>query len=656
MSTKKCLNGHDVAAEHRFCPKCGYVAQSAETVQSFVKYLADKARRPNRVADRQRHEILLDLIRKADTSAARLNTAHAEGRNAADVLTGRRHKAIIAKLRKIAEGPFTSPIGPQHGAGFMEGFRHAVCETERLIGDSSSSHETSVYQADPADTAPVEEKPATKRHMGDEELQSQADADHDNMTDAEVDADLRRAGVDMRPAFRRLHQMVDDKREHLKPDPAIFEDIHRYWMNESSGTNADSGKMMVEAVRKYLPGAVLSDAEIHAFSAIIVAAFEDDRTQDPEHGREWRKTIDAARSALFRMQIARGRDQMAAVDRVPTPVAAVELSDGASDLVTVKRVAGEAADALRRAKTGNHHVMWAIDALHFCDGVLNRILAARNASSETTVTAGEELKPGDAVALAADGRAHKFGIAPIDQRIQALRAAQRATPLAPDERPTTWPHNQNDGPDGLCEKLNDLEFSIYGRPARLGELTGRGVFDMVHRIDRGGTYCQEPIKPAAPAGHRVELTYFKPSGKYYTDGEYRSTKADLDDIWDEVRGFEAERKLPGLVKGAHGYLILVNVPGHPHEHPKLIVTEQMRLELMPLDAEELKLSIQRLLREAVKQTPEVRARMLADFLDGIRGRLELAKAGTMPATVPAPPSPPPNETTTRGAMPPQATK
>jgi hypothetical protein len=36
------------------------------------------------------------------------------------------------------------------------------------------------------------------------------------ITDAEVDADLKQAGIDMRPAFRRLNEMIEQKKARLQ--------------------------------------------------------------------------------------------------------------------------------------------------------------------------------------------------------------------------------------------------------------------------------------------------------------------------------------------------------------------------------------------------------------------------------------------------------
>jgi len=73
---------------------------------------------------------------------------------------------------------------------------------------------------------------------------------------------------------------------------------------------------------------------------------------------------------------------------------------------------------------------------------------------------------------------------------------------------------------------------------------------------------------------QVKLTYFKKSGKYYTDGEYRSEKLGIDEIFAEVRKMLSQGIRPGLVNChpfENEFLCLVEVPDHPHSHPALIV-------------------------------------------------------------------------------------
>lgn len=70
---------------------------------------------------------------------------------------------------------------------------------------------------------------------------------------------------------------------------------------------------------------------------------------------------------------------------------------------------------------------------------------------------------------------------------------------------------------------------------------------------------------------RVELTYFKTNGKYYSSGDYKTKKQHLWEIWEEVREMQKEKKLPGLVDGHSEFHITIDVPEHPHNHPHLVL-------------------------------------------------------------------------------------
>lgn len=71
--------------------------------------------------------------------------------------------------------------------------------------------------------------------------------------------------------------------------------------------------------------------------------------------------------------------------------------------------------------------------------------------------------------------------------------------------------------------------------------------------------------------YKVELTYFHPSGKYYSSGEYATKKGHMFEIFDEVRRMRDSGSLPGLVAGYNPFIVLVKVPKHPHEYPRLII-------------------------------------------------------------------------------------
>jgi len=85
---------------------------------------------------------------------------------------------------------------------------------------------------------------------------------------------------------------------------------------------------------------------------------------------------------------------------------------------------------------------------------------------------------------------------------------------------------------------------------------------------------------------KVNLTYFKPEGKYYASGEYDTavpvvefsgppgaSGPPLHLILDEVSDLRERRRLPGLVEGHSEYAVLIDVPGHPHRHPHLLPAE-----------------------------------------------------------------------------------
>lgn len=55
----------------------------------------------------------------------------------------------------------------------------------------------------------------------------------------------------------------------------------------------------------------------------------------------------------------------------------------------------------------------------------------------------------------------------------------------------------------------------------------------------------------------VALTYFKSTGKYYSEGEYHSSYEHAFEVYREVRNLLTRRQLPGLVDGHSPYIVLV---------------------------------------------------------------------------------------------------
>lgn len=59
----------------------------------------------------------------------------------------------------------------------------------------------------------------------------------------------------------------------------------------------------------------------------------------------------------------------------------------------------------------------------------------------------------------------------------------------------------------------------------------------------------------------VKLDYFKPSGKWYAQGEYESFAENSYKLLLEVETLRNTRKLPGLMVGHSDFIVLINFDG-----------------------------------------------------------------------------------------------
>jgi hypothetical protein len=82
----------------------------------------------------------------------------------------------------------------------------------------------------------------------------------------------------------------------------------------------------------------------------------------------------------------------------------------------------------------------------------------------------------------------------------------------------------------------------------------------------------EGPNPKGTPTFTVKLTYFKTSGKFYSNAKYKTTKWHLHEIFEEVAELKLAAKLPGLVEGHSDFIVLCRVPKHPHNHPALFVS------------------------------------------------------------------------------------
>lgn len=67
--------------------------------------------------------------------------------------------------------------------------------------------------------------------------------------------------------------------------------------------------------------------------------------------------------------------------------------------------------------------------------------------------------------------------------------------------------------------------------------------------------------------HKINLTYFKASGKYYTDGSYETDKEWMSDVFEEVKAMSQHPGLQG--RWTEGF-IHVTSPDHPNSFPGII--------------------------------------------------------------------------------------
>ena len=75
---------------------------------------------------------------------------------------------------------------------------------------------------------------------------------------------------------------------------------------------------------------------------------------------------------------------------------------------------------------------------------------------------------------------------------------------------------------------------------------------------------------------KIVLTYFKPSGKYYTQGEFLTDFCSFHTIVDRVNAMQKRLELPGLMEGSGAeFHILIETPdvgdGGPHGVPHLLM-------------------------------------------------------------------------------------
>lgn len=67
---------------------------------------------------------------------------------------------------------------------------------------------------------------------------------------------------------------------------------------------------------------------------------------------------------------------------------------------------------------------------------------------------------------------------------------------------------------------------------------------------------------------KVDLTYFKKNGKFYTNESYETYNDNIYDIWDEVTRKIDSNNLPGITR--NNFIVLVSVPDLRNNTLKLL--------------------------------------------------------------------------------------
>ena len=96
----------------------------------------------------------------------------------------------------------------------------------------------------------------------------------ENVTDAEVDADLEQAGVDMRPAFKRLHAMIEQKRARQQFAQARM--TRQSMMDNLRGVVGPQVTELREGVREFIGRVFSGPEQVAHYHKLEKAATEED--------------------------------------------------------------------------------------------------------------------------------------------------------------------------------------------------------------------------------------------------------------------------------------------------------------------------------------------------------------------------------------------
>jgi len=105
-------------------------------------------------------------------------------------------------------------------------------------------------------------------------------------------------------------------------------------------------------------------------------------------------------------------------------------------------------------------------------------------------------------------------------------------------------------------------------------LRATGPIEMLPKaVEDEERYCAECVQLAGFT-YAVELAYFKPTGKFYTNSYYFTKKQHLFEIRDEIVDMFSRGLNPGLTNDSaarNAFITYITVTGHSERYPMLIV-------------------------------------------------------------------------------------
>ena len=124
----------------------------------------------------------------------------------------------------------------------------------------------------------------------------------------------------------------------------------------------------------------------------------------------------------------------------------------------------------------------------------------------------------------------------------------------------------------VCITCADKHLIPIGRPAK-PHWTGSC------RCERCGELKRTEFLRYAAEKFTVLLTYFKPNGKFYAIVEFEvHSGRPIPEIFDLVQEKAVAQKLPGFKEGHGEFIVLINIPAHPHNFPQLVNTEAVLMQ------------------------------------------------------------------------------